>query len=66
MNLGVAVLSGLVIGSFLKVVIHRVPLGWSVVPYRGPACGESISGNARLFACALLLGGPWLRLVGGG
>ena len=64
MILGVAVLSGLVIGSFLKVVIHRVPLGWSVVPYRGPACGETISGNVGLFACALL-GGLWLRLVRG-
>ena len=66
MNLGVAVLSGLVIGGFLNVVIHRIPLGRSVVwlPYRGPARGETISGNVRLFACALL-GGPCLRLAGG-
>ena len=37
-------LSGLVVGSFLNVVIHRVPAGASVVspPSHCPACGEGV------------------------
>ncbi|HEX2729332.1 MAG TPA: prepilin peptidase, partial [Rubrobacteraceae bacterium] len=40
----VAGLLGLVVGSFLNVVIHRVPLHQSVVwpASRCPACGEPI------------------------
>ncbi|MEH3053908.1 MAG: prepilin peptidase [Patulibacter minatonensis] len=41
-----ALIIGLVIGSFLNVVIHRLPLGESVVTPRSrcPKCGHEISG----------------------
>ena len=40
----VAGLLGLVVGSFLNVVIHRLPLGESVVspPSHCPACGHRV------------------------
>ena len=39
-----AALTGLAVGSFLNVVIHRVPLGQSVVhpPSHCPACGHAV------------------------
>jgi leader peptidase (prepilin peptidase)/N-methyltransferase len=44
LNVLVAALFGLVIGSFLNVVIHRVPLKESIVfpPSHCPSCGASI------------------------
>jgi leader peptidase (prepilin peptidase) / N-methyltransferase len=41
-----ALIAGLAIGSFLNVVIHRLPLGESVVSPRSrcPKCGHQISG----------------------
>jgi leader peptidase (prepilin peptidase)/N-methyltransferase len=41
-----ALIAGLAIGSFLNVVIHRLPLGESVVTPRSrcPKCGHQISG----------------------
>jgi leader peptidase (prepilin peptidase)/N-methyltransferase len=43
--LPIALAFGLAIGSFLNVVIHRVPLGMSIVspPSRCPACGARIA-----------------------
>jgi leader peptidase (prepilin peptidase)/N-methyltransferase len=56
----VAGLLGLVVGSFLNVVIHRVPLRQSVVwpASRCPGCGEAIKplDNVPLFSYALLRG----------
>jgi len=53
-------LLGLVIGSFLNVVIHRVPLRQSVVwpASRCPACGEAIEpmDNVPLLSYVLLRG----------
>jgi len=53
-------LLGLVVGSFLNVVIHRVPLRRSVVwpASRCPACGEQISfaDNVPLLSYVLLRG----------
>jgi leader peptidase (prepilin peptidase) / N-methyltransferase len=42
----VAILFGLVVGSFLNVVIHRLPLGESLVHPRSrcPSCGTQIAG----------------------
>ena len=55
-----AALLGLVVGSFLNVVIHRVPLRQSVVwpASRCPACGEPImpKDNAPLLSYLLLKG----------
>jgi leader peptidase (prepilin peptidase)/N-methyltransferase len=44
LTLGLVGLLGLVVGSFLNVVIHRVPRGESLVspPSRCPACGVAI------------------------
>jgi leader peptidase (prepilin peptidase) / N-methyltransferase len=56
----VAGLLGLVVGSFLNVVIHRVPLGQSVVwpASRCAACGEAIEpkDNVPLLSYLLLRG----------
>jgi leader peptidase (prepilin peptidase) / N-methyltransferase len=56
----VAGLLGLVVGSFLNVVIHRVPLGESVVwpASRCPACGEPIAplDNVPVLSYSLLRG----------
>jgi leader peptidase (prepilin peptidase) / N-methyltransferase len=50
-------LLGLVIGSFLNVVIHRVPLGLSVVspPSRCPSCGSRIRARHNLPVLGWLL-----------
>jgi leader peptidase (prepilin peptidase)/N-methyltransferase len=57
---GIALLLGLVIGSFLNVVIHRVPLGLSVISPRSrcPSCQEQISGwdNIPIFSYLILRG----------
>jgi leader peptidase (prepilin peptidase)/N-methyltransferase len=55
----VATCFGLVIGSFLNVVIHRVPLGESVVhpPSRCPGCGAGI----RAFDNVPVFAWLWLR-----
>ncbi len=58
--IGVAVALGLVFGSFLNVVIHRLPRGQSVV-WPGshcPACGKPIAGydNLPVLSYLLLLG----------
>lgn len=47
---GLAAVLGLVIGSFLNVVAHRVPRGESVVspPSACPACGEQIRARHNL------------------
>jgi leader peptidase (prepilin peptidase) / N-methyltransferase len=44
-TVGVSVVFGLVIGSFLNVVIHRVPAGLSIVrpPSRCPSCEQPIA-----------------------
>ena len=51
---------GLVVGSFLNVVVHRVPTGWSVVrpASRCPRCGKPIlrRDNVPLISYALLRG----------
>ena len=41
---GIAIVFGLLWGSFLNVVIYRVPLGLSVVhpPSHCPACGANV------------------------
>lgn len=55
-----AVALGLVLGSFLNVVIHRVPRGMSVVspPSSCPACGKQIRpwDNVPVFGWLLLRG----------
>jgi leader peptidase (prepilin peptidase) / N-methyltransferase len=50
-------LLGLAIGSFLNVVIHRVPLGLSVVspPSRCPSCGSRIRARHNLPVLGWLL-----------
>lgn len=57
---GVLFVVGLVVGSFLNVVIYRAPLGMSIVspPSSCPACGKRIAArdNVPLFGW-LLLGG---------
>jgi len=55
----VATCFGLVIGSFLNVVIHRLPLGQSVVhpPSHCPRCGAGIKGYDNVPVLAWL----WLR-----
>lgn len=55
----VATCFGLVIGSFLNVVIHRLPLGESVVhpPSHCPRCGAGIKGYDNVPVLAWL----WLR-----
>lgn len=55
-----ALISGLIIGSFLNVVIHRVPLGQSII-YPGshcPSCGKSLRAidNIPLLSYAMLRG----------
>lgn len=54
-----AFLFGAIVGSFLNVVIHRVPLGLSVVKpaSRCPTCGNGISwyDNIPIFSWAILL-----------
>ena len=56
---GLAFVGGAVIGSFLNVVIHRLPIGESVVQpgSRCPACGESIRARDNV----PILGYLWLR-----
>lgn len=58
--IGVAFAGGLLIGSFLTVVAHRVPLGRSVVAGRSicPACGEQIAAydNVPVFSWLMLKG----------
>lgn len=60
MTVVVAGLFGLVVGSFLNVVIHRVPLRQSVVwpSSRCPVCGEQIApkDNVPLLSYVLLRG----------
>jgi leader peptidase (prepilin peptidase)/N-methyltransferase len=55
-----ALIAGLAIGSFLNVVIHRLPLGESVVSPRSrcPKCGHQISGieNVPLLSWVALRG----------
>lgn len=64
-------LLGLAIGSFLNVVIHRVPIGLSVVspPSRCPACGAAIRArhNVPVLGWLLLRGrcagcGAWISV----
>jgi leader peptidase (prepilin peptidase) / N-methyltransferase len=57
--LALAGLSGLAIGSFLNVVIHRVPLGQSVVSPRSycPQCAEQLSWRENLPIVSWI----WLR-----
>jgi leader peptidase (prepilin peptidase)/N-methyltransferase len=56
----VAALCGLLVGSFLNVCIHRLPLGESIVspPSRCPACGTAIRWfqNVPLFSWIALRG----------
>ena len=58
-ELSVAFLTGLVIGSFLNVVIYRLPLGKDLVkpPSACPGCGAQI----RWFDNVPVLGWIWLR-----
>ncbi|WIX91024.1 A24 family peptidase [Amycolatopsis sp. DG1A-15b] len=55
-----AAVLGLLVGSFLNVVIHRVPRGESVVrpPSRCPACGRSVKArhNVPVFGWLVLRG----------
>lgn len=55
-----ALIAGLAIGSFLNVVIHRLPLGESVVTPRSrcPKCGHQLSGleNVPVFSWLVLRG----------
>ncbi|MFP6654841.1 MAG: prepilin peptidase, partial [Myxococcota bacterium] len=57
---GIGLIFGLIIGSFLNVVIHRVPLGLSVVSPRSrcPTCKEQISGwdNIPIISYLILRG----------
>jgi leader peptidase (prepilin peptidase) / N-methyltransferase len=57
--LAVAFVLGLVVGSFLNVVVHRVPRGESIVrpASRCPACGRSL----RALENVPLLSYAWLR-----
>ena len=58
--IGAAGVFGLLVGSFLNVVIHRLPLGESVVSPRSrcPACGHQLPAwqNVPLLSFALLRG----------
>lgn len=58
--IGFAALLGLLVGSFLNVVIYRVPLGKSIVspPSSCPSCGERIRGwdNIPVLSWVLLRG----------
>jgi leader peptidase (prepilin peptidase) / N-methyltransferase len=56
----VVAIAGLLIGSFLNVVVHRVPAGRSVVRPRSacPRCGEPIGGRDNVPVLS------WLRLRG--
>lgn len=60
-TISLAFIFGAIIGSFLNVVIHRVPLGLSVVhpPSRCPSCGHQLSwyDNIPILSWALLLRG---------
>jgi leader peptidase (prepilin peptidase) / N-methyltransferase len=57
---GIAIAFGLVWGSFLNVVIYRVPLGMSVVtpPSHCPACGKPVApyDNVPVFSFVILRG----------
>jgi leader peptidase (prepilin peptidase) / N-methyltransferase len=54
---GVGIVLGLAIGSFLNVVIHRVPAGLSVVrpPSGCPACGQEIRARDNVPVLSWLL-----------
>ena len=54
---GSALAFGLVVGSFLNVVIHRLPLGESVVSPRSrcPGCGSAISARDNIPVISYLL-----------
>ena len=56
---GTCLVFGLVVGSFLNVVIHRLPLGESVVspPSRCPGCGTAIRWHDNV----PVLGWLWLK-----
>jgi len=56
---GIAFVFGLVVGSFLNVVIHRVPLGESIVRpgSRCPACGRPVTPLENVPVLSYL----WLR-----
>jgi leader peptidase (prepilin peptidase)/N-methyltransferase len=60
MEAALTVVLGLIIGSFLNVVIHRLPLGQEIVftPSHCPRCGAAIPFylNVPLLSYALLLG----------
>jgi leader peptidase (prepilin peptidase)/N-methyltransferase len=60
MGLGVAAVFGAVIGSFLNVVIHRLPRGQSVARGRSqcPSCGHTVAGydNVPVLSWVLLRG----------
>ncbi len=60
LTLGLVAVSGLVWGSFLNVVIHRLPLGKSLVrpPSSCPSCGKRIRAydNIPLLSYAILRG----------
>jgi leader peptidase (prepilin peptidase)/N-methyltransferase len=78
---GVAIPFGLIWGSFLNVVIYRVPLGMSVVapPSHCPACGKPIAaydnipvlsylllrGRARCCGAPMSARYPLVELIGG-
>jgi leader peptidase (prepilin peptidase)/N-methyltransferase len=57
--LGFALAFGLVVGSFLNVVVHRVPLGESIVRPRSrcPGCGAAIAARDNVPVLSFL----WLR-----
>jgi leader peptidase (prepilin peptidase)/N-methyltransferase len=59
----VAGLFGLVIGSFLNVVIHRVPLRQSIMwpSSRCPSCGERIKSFDNLPVLSYLILRGWCR-----
>ena len=57
---GVLGLLGLLVGSFLNVVVHRVPLGESIVspPSRCPSCGTAVARRDNIPVVSwLVLGG---------
>lgn len=59
MTTAFAIVLGLLVGSFLNVCIHRLPLGQSVVRPRShcPACGNPIAWHDNIPLCSFL----WLR-----